>query len=55
MDKELGMYRGKPIEDMTKEELQKAIVELGKMLQDTHIEHIRQLEVLSDVRKTTKS
>lgn len=44
--KTVGLYRGKPVEKMTKDELIEAIVELSKILQKKSEQHLADLEEL---------
>lgn len=42
-------YRGKPLKDYTKEELIKIVIEMGKMQEQSHRQHIHDLEFLSNL------
>lgn len=46
-----GMYQGKYIEDMTREELMDAVMVLGTLYQNQIKESIRQLNLISSFRK----
>jgi hypothetical protein len=47
----ISTWRGKPLDDYSKDELIAIVIELGQMQQQEAHEHIRQLDVVSDLLK----
>lgn len=55
MSKVISMWRGKHLEDCSKEELIEIVIELGQSLQQESHEHSRQLDVLGSLLKESKN